>query len=243
MNEHQIDNYLLNLLSPEEKKAFESQLESDDSLREKVMLQQTAMKSIEGLGRIELKSKLQQIHQEVRDENNSGSNLRFLIYKFSAAAAFIGLILFSWLWINQSPSSLDLYAKNFEIYELNLNQRSGDNDTYTSLEKLYSNENYSEAIPLFQEILNNSSSKSSEIYLGLGISFLKIDQPTKAIVQFEEILKNKDFNFEDEARWYLGLAYLKLDDVPNAKNYFSILGSDSNNDHHKEAISILSQLD
>ena len=65
MNENQIDRYLLNQMTPDEKEAFETELTKNDALANEVSRQREVIKDIEGIGRLELKSKLKEIHTEL----------------------------------------------------------------------------------------------------------------------------------------------------------------------------------
>jgi len=243
MNENQIDRYLLNQMTPEERKAFEARMESDQSLAQEVNIQREVLKDIEGIGRIELKSKLKQIHQDLYSNSaQPKSNVRRLFYRVAAAAIFLGVLTFGWWSMQQAPNNAQLFAQNFEPFELSLNHRSQGDISLAKIESVYDEGRYDEAIIMFQEALTDQNIQSSQILLGLGICYLQTNQPKKAIAQFDQILSNKDFNYEDEAQWYLGLTYLKLNDLPNAKKHMNMLASDLSRDHHEAAQELLSQL-
>ncbi|MDF1695530.1 MAG: tetratricopeptide repeat protein [Saprospiraceae bacterium] len=243
MNDNIIDLYLLDLLPEEEKASFETQLQNDEALRSEVIIQREALRDIEGIGRIELKSKLQSIHQEIKQDStpasSSNTSIRSLFVKIAAAAIFVAVMGTIWL-MNQTPSTEDLFAQNFEPYELSLTDRSSSDNTLTTIEEVYASGNYNEAILLLEKAIQQDN--RLELMLGLGISYVKTDQSAKAITIFKQILKEDNFNYEDEAHWYLGLTYLKSNELKNARNHFNILATDSNRDHHKEAKKLLAQL-
>jgi len=243
MNENLIDRYLLNLLTPEEKLSFKAQLEVDPSLKEEMLKQKEIIENIEGIGRLELKSELQKIHKKLNlDSNKSNPNIRRFLFRIASAAIFIGGLSIGWWFLQQTSSNSELFTQHFEPFDLSLVQRSGGEESYAQIESLYVNGNYTQAIPLFQDALRSSKIKSSQILLGLGISYLKTDKPSKAIIHFNNILENKDFNFEDEAQWYLGLSYLKLNHVKKAISHLEVLATDSQRDHHIAAKELISQL-
>ena len=243
MNENRIDQYLLNLLSPEEKSSFEKQLQEDENLMKEFLLHKETFETIEGIGRVELKSRLKKIHsEEVENQNGESSNIRSLISKFAIAASFVGLIAFGWWWMQQPLTPADLYSQNFEPFELTLNQRSGSEKLYDDIETAYAKGDFENAIALFKTSLEKQDKRSSQLLLGLGISYMEGENPQNAIPYFNEIIDNKDFNFEDESHWYLGLAYLKMNDIPNAKVHFEILASDPSKDHHEQSVDIVSNL-
>lgn len=243
MNENLIDRYLLNLLSEEEKKTFEARLKKDETLVEELNQQRTLIEDIEGIGRIKLKEKLKDIHNEVVIQpSKPKTKSKKIFFQIATAAVFIGLITTCWLWSTQSASNSELYAQNFEPYVLSLNQRSEGDIELKNIESLYIDGNYSEAISLFETALNENSLKSSQLLLGLGISYLQTNQPSEAIKQFDIILANKDFNYEDEAQWYLALTHLKLNNIGEARNHLNILTSDSTKDHHEDAKVLIQNL-
>ncbi len=243
MNENQIDRYLLNQMTPEERSAFETRLENDQSLTQEVSIQREVLEDIEGIGRIELKSKLKQIHQDLYSSSaQPKTKFRKLFYRVAVAAIFLGVLTFGWWSLQQAPDSTQLYAQNFEPFELSLSQRSDGDISLAKIESAYDAGRYDEAIVMFQEAIKDKATQSSQILLGLGISYLQTDQPQKAITQFDQILANNDFNYEDEAQWYLGLAYLKLNDIPNARKHMNVLTSDLSRDHYEEAQKLLLQL-
>jgi tetratricopeptide (TPR) repeat protein len=243
MNENQIDRYLLNLLNQEEKEAFEKELEINPALAKEVEQQKSILEDIEGMGRIEMKAKLQKIHKELYgNDHNQKSIFRSLFFKIAAAAVFFGVLSFGWWCLQNNETSATLYTQNFEPFELSLSERSEGDMALNKIENLYLDGKYTEAIPVFQDALNEAGSQNSQLLLGLGISYLQTEQAEKSIPQFLQILMNKDFNYEDEAQWYLGLAYLKLNQIDLAKEHFNVLAADATKDHHQASKTLLSQL-
>ena len=243
MNENLIERYLLNLLSEEEKQSFEKRLKTDKTLAQEVFLQKEIIEDIEGIGRLELKSQLKNIHTELypkKSETKGGS--RIFILRVAAAAIFIGVLVGAWWMMQQGPSNQELFTENFEPYALSLNQRSDTDEVFYQIENHYFNKNYEQVIPLLEGVLDQSEQKSSQLQLGLGISYMQSGKSQEAINQFKTIISKNDFNFEDEARWYLALAYLKTNNITNAREALSVLASESDRDHHEEAKKILSSL-
>ncbi len=242
MNETQIDRYLLNLLTPKEKEAFEAQLKTNKILAREVTQHRELLEDIEEIGRIELKSKLKEIHKDFYPYSEKPkTKFRKLLFRVAVAAVFLGVLSIGWWWLQQVPTNTELFSQNFEPFELSLNQRSEGDIIFSKIEDLYFQGKYKQAIPLFEDALNGSNLQSSQVLLGLGISYLQTEQPKKAIIQFDSILVSKDFNFEDEAQWYLGLSYLKLNDIDNAKFHLNLLASDSKRDHYEAAKKLISQ--
>ena len=77
---------------------------------------------------------------------------------------------------------------------------------------LYNEKNYSEFISQFEKEFKNSTSLSSDLILAAGIAYLETNEPYKAIFQFEKIIANGDFNYEEAAYWYQALALIKAEE-------------------------------
>lgn len=243
MNENLIDQYLLNNLSREERIAFELQLTKDKGLANEFNLQKNVLSDIEGLGRIDLKNKLQRMHSELNfDTQKHPTKVRNMIFRIAAAAVFIGVLAASWMWIQTDYSSDDLYAQHFSPYEISVAQRSEGSTNLMQIQNLYDNGDYNAAIPLFEKVINSSDPIPSQMQLGLGISLLETNNCPKAIEQFQNILLKNDFNYEDEAAWYLSLAYLRSNKLDKAIEHLSTLASDAQRDHHLEAKKLLSKV-
>jgi len=243
MNESNIDRYLLNLLTSEEKIQFEKRLTENQEFARDFAIQKQVIEDIEGMGRLDLKARLKEIHTEVIETTPSKTtNIKSLIIRIASAAVFIGMMVFAYVFMQKKPTNTEIYAQHYEPYELSLSSRSADSNSKDSAEKLYTEGAYSQAIPIFQDILSTENPSSSPILMGLGIAFMETGQTEKAIQQFEQIITNEDFNYEDEALWYLSLAYIKKDDLVNAKAKLEILATDKARDHHEEALKILKSL-
>jgi tol-pal system protein YbgF len=96
---------------------------------------------------------------------------------------------------------------------------------YAEARNLYEQRRYSEAIALFQEILNENDKSSyadncqywiGECYYGLG----KFEQ---AIAEFEKVFKFPRSNKNDAATLKLGLCYVRLGDRQQARSWFEQL--------------------
>ncbi|MGH7450723.1 MAG: tol-pal system protein YbgF [bacterium] len=96
---------------------------------------------------------------------------------------------------------------------------------YAEARNLYEQRRYSDAIALFQEILNENDKSSyadncqywiGECYYGLG----KFEQ---AIAEFEKVFKFARSNKSDAATLKLGLCYVRLNDRQQARSWFEQL--------------------
>jgi tol-pal system protein YbgF len=96
---------------------------------------------------------------------------------------------------------------------------------YAEARNLYEQRRYSDAMALFQEILNENDKSSyadncqywiGECYYGLG----KFEQ---AIAEFEKVFKFTRSNKSDASTLKLGLCYVRLNDPQQARSWFEQL--------------------
>lgn len=96
---------------------------------------------------------------------------------------------------------------------------------YAEARNLYEQRRYSDAMALFQEILNENDQSSyadncqywiGECYYGLG----KFEQ---AIAEFEKVFKFTRSNKSDASTLKLGLCYVRLNDPQQARSWFEQL--------------------
>lgn len=101
--------------------------------------------------------------------------------------------------------------------------------------KNYLQGNYAESVQLLDG-LNEKTGFISERNLLLGLSFLEMNNTDKAITFFKEACAID--TLKDDARWYLGLSYLKSGNLAGAEVIFHELKS-SSSPYNKEARKIL----
>lgn len=104
----------------------------------------------------------------------------------------------------------------------------------------YEKESYTEASKHLQNFLA-SAPESVVAHFYLGNVLLQIDQPALAIPHFQKVLRQKDFQLSEHAEWYLGLAYLKLQDVEHAKVIFEEINA-RNGIYQKQSAELFDRL-
>jgi len=149
--------------------------------------------------------------------NNSNKTRRLLVYLSSVAAVL--LLGFGLTVLFNSKSGTNLYSQYYQPYKVVDGQtRSVDqqvNLKYKDALKLYNNRNFSQASDLFKELLNTDSN-SAKIHLLYGISLMEEQKNNDAIINFKAIINNNG-EYIIEAKWYLALAYIKIQDIKSAK--------------------------
>ena len=129
------------------------------------------------------------------------------MYKMSMRVAAIFILLFgiAVLYKYVSVSSLSVYERQFTGYELSNTRGQESRDAEV---EAYRNKNWNEVIAIYQSE-NNKSNKSGFL---AAMAEMQLNHFPKAITLFENILntnsKTGDNSFQEEAEYYLSLAYL-----------------------------------
>jgi tetratricopeptide (TPR) repeat protein len=246
-NHDLIDRYFENSLSPKEQKLFNDLLQNNSEFLTEFEFQKDLKKIIAVKQQEDLKSTLIQI--EKRSQKNS--RLMLIPKKWVVAASFLILTSLG-IWGIQSkyfPSNEAIYADYFEPSR-NIVQPIVRGENLNTIEYrafvAYEAQNYHKAINLFNSVKN-----PDQVYIDFykGICFLAINKPEESIdllkpVSHTNDLNNKHKGFNKKAKWYLSLAYVKINDNQNAiKELTEIINDPSENIRKDAANEILEFLD
>ena len=187
-----IDDFIMGLLNKKDDQSFRQRLEIDIELAERVKLRREMISGVEAFGRKIFKQELRNIHEEVITQKTAPAKKRNLMPYLLAAASVLVLVV-ALLWMTkgsgtQSPE--ELYATYFKAPNISIAQRDNGNEQLLTLEQLYKNQSYQEALPLFEIQLKNTP--TSNLLLGTGISYLELNQPEKALSYFKQITDRGD---------------------------------------------------
>jgi TolA-binding protein len=148
----------------------------------------------------------------------------FLRYAIPAAAAVVGaIILVNSLLPSRDPDKL--FAKYYEpmsaISPVTRSANAGEINSYTSAIESYNNKNYQAAATGFSDaLLQDPLNISCHFFMGITqIALGNYDQAENIL----EGVINRQGEYVKEARWYLGLAYIKTGNIEKACGCFDIL--------------------
>jgi tetratricopeptide (TPR) repeat protein len=131
----------------------------------------------------------------------------------------------------------------YKPYDVTLVNRSENRDINVVLREAlmyYQNEEYSEAIPLFQEVLEmNPMNVESNLYTGISQFEIKLYEEAKQ--SFSRVIEHDDNLYIEQAEWCLGFCYLMLDEKDKAIIHFTRV-KDVNGLYSKDAKKILRKL-
>ncbi|WP_422860555.1 hypothetical protein ACOKFD_06880 [Flagellimonas sp. S174] len=212
-NDQLIAKFLTKTLSKEEQLHFDTLLSEDPSFRDEVALLQDLQKVAEAEDDTMAKEMVGAFEAEHRNKK-AGSPLKI----WWVAASLALLFSIGYFAAQQGPPDTQtLFAENFEPYRNVVHPitRATQQEELTSRAFThYEKGEYSEALELFQKLYETTNTPHYLFYQANAL--LQLNRPKEAIVALEAHLKTKD-TLTQKSHWYLAMAYLKLDDVVNAK--------------------------
>lgn len=235
-----IEQYFANELSERERRELEQQLATDSELAEAFQLEKDLLAGIEAVGNDQLREQLGQIHrEEIVDQQapKVGSIRRLSIWAI-AAILVVGLIgLMWWLMAPNELTAEGLYAEYAE-YSFDFTEKGTAGGLLFEAEAFLDQKNYDKALPLLEEYLESNPGQTT-VLCAVGVCRLVVGDVERAKTIFEGLVDNPLFQYE--AYWYLGLAYLKQENIAAARRYLEKI--DSNSSRYPEAISLLKKID
>lgn len=238
-NRFLIYGFLRRILNKEESELFE------ESMKNESFQEQLTEETINQFGRIQLKSKLDEIH--LQEEISQRRRQLLSITTVSIIAILLAIFCWKSLAIEDNSSKLktnQIFATYFEPYPSLFNQKGETSEKELDFIKAmdaYTARDYKKAVYLFETISNNHKSKKSLQSFYYGIALLANQQPTKAK---EILLQLKDRPNSPVPKqplfWYLALSYIEENNVEEATPILESITTSSNGGFkQKEAKEIL----
>ncbi len=241
-----IDKYFSNSLNPKEQLLFNDLLQSDKDFKKEFIFQKDLKKIISIQQQKDLKSTLQQFEENVQKK----STVLFIPKKWLVAASLALLIGLGFWFVKNHYfiSSEQLFSQHFEPYRNIVRPiERGENENSLEFKAFvaYEGGNYYKSINLFNSVDN---SEDTYILFYKAMSYLEVNKTSEAInillpIATSKNYKESDLNFDELANWYLGLAYLKMNENNKAISQFSLIVNHPTNTFKKEeATKILNAL-
>jgi len=241
-----IDKYFDGEMSENELIEFEKNMKSDKKLKAEVEFQKEIQDSLHDKQIFDLKNNLEKIHNEAKIANNIDANKEpvvreLFIKKIQLAAAVIVLMIIAssvfYFVNNRTMSNETLYGIYYEPAKTMLVERSGNNDEVNLMQALqkYNHNDYTGAIEVFEK----DNSIMAKFYLAL--SYMETNRMLDAVNLLKAIIEENDNLFVDQAEWYLGLCYLKLNETEKALIQFSKI-SQSNSTYKIKSEEVLKNI-
>lgn len=222
----QIDAYLTDSMSSEEKKAFELALENDPELKAEFDLQKKTTALLEAAAFIDTKNKISAISQQKSFGSTVGGKL------LKVAAVLLVLMIPTYFILNNQFNDEHLYANYAEPYPDRITTMgSSDQTILTKAMSAYNNKEYASAAKLFTKIrLDGTENENIILYEAVSLTYSK--QAKKAIDILETALIEEPSN-SVSLEWQLILSLLANDQGENAKEVLDKF-LDHNNGYQQE---------
>ncbi len=235
-----------NEMNPAQRLEFESRIIKDTKYSTEVNQHEEKNSSSE---ESPLRRKLDKAHSTYKASQKQHSKTprtysinRRLKYLLVAAFFAVLLIVGGGISYNIQPSD-SLENRLYTEYYCPLDYMNGyvPNNISFGIAKKYTQGDFTNALKLLKD-LPASATIAPEKNLFIGLSFMGIGRYKAAATYLEQAITSQDdFNYIPQARWYLGLCYLKTGDKGKAIDTFRAI-VDSNDYNYKKAKQILVKL-
>lgn len=227
-----VEEYIQNELTGHELMMFENALSNDPELRTEYELRKGVDLALKENDVMELRDQLDVIAATTHHDSSSGLMKVMKHSKKWIAAASITLLLtiggIAYYHQNQPSNKDEIFDEYYKPYEVTVSYRSADSELNSLLEKgfeAYKNKNFSQALTLFQKVLNQREDIAARMYS--GISYIETEKYQKANNSFSKVLNSKDNLFIEQAKWYMSICYIKVDEFDRALYLLEDLKSES----------------
>ncbi|WP_456458453.1 tetratricopeptide repeat protein [Reichenbachiella sp.] len=192
-------------LNENESDQFDQRLNDSNSFKEEFELQKSVVNTLIKSNRRDLKEELSTYLGEARQTKKIRTS-RLL----AAAVSILILSVFAYtLTSSFSTNHLELFQAHFQVYPAPpITRGAEDLDLNAEIFEAYRNENFTEAIKLF-----DSKDLSGKGPLYKASCYLKLNETLKAISILEAASSSENKHLSQTAEWYLGLAYLKNNEL------------------------------
>lgn len=211
-----IENHLLGNLTEGEQKAFEQELNTQPSLREKYREVESWVNALEAAA---LKEELNRFHEQAFGTKQPAKSLYILRWRPLAMAASVALVLgaFLWYFVLLAPTHEKLFTAYYEP-DPGLPTTMSNSAAYAFDRGMvdYKTGNYPAAINRWEGLIAEKPQNDTLNYF-LGTAHLELGNTEKAKAYLEIVVQNGDGPFAQDAAWYLALSYLSTGRIQEAK--------------------------
>lgn len=250
--DNRIERFLTNKMSDEERTQFLQEMKGDKALEQTVVLYQemevmyndedwsithknTQHPKVVQYHNFLTSEKGKQLKQHIAEAGAAyfaeeakpqKRGIRRILWATSSIAA-VFIVGFFLLKDTGNHTSLTLYNEFYNQWsELPSLTQRGNDTTLATVETLYTQQRYAEALTLLNQLQQqNSKLMDAQLFLYIGVLNLELGKHDAAIQAFKKVLASNSLD-AFKAHWYLALAYLKIDEVVLAKKELNILLAD-----------------
>lgn len=232
----QIELFIKGELKGQELQQFTQQIEQNPELKAEVDFHSDLIGVFAETEVMAFRKKMEEVKKELDTSEASVAKIVPMRRWMAIAASFLLLVFVGygvWQMLYATPTPDSVYANYFEgskdlpLEALTRTATTDDNMTertkaWEAVQQSYQQENYTQALSNLENFERQFPTWSAENAIDLrfqkALIFLADGQISKAIPLLENV--RNDRLFKEDAHWYLGLAYLKMDDKKAAKEIF-----------------------
>lgn len=173
----------------------------------------------------------------------AGKIIRIQSRKFWAAAALLVILLAvaAVVYFSRPATTETLFASYFSPYQNIITTKSSGQIQVKRAMLYYDLKAYDSAAMMLEKAVGDPLAESEEVLFYLGNALLASGKTLEAVVPFQKVI-SIDGLFADHARWYLALAYLKMENHDEAIKQLETL-SEANSSYSGKARRLLRKID
>jgi tetratricopeptide (TPR) repeat protein len=233
---HMIDRYLDDAMSPEERNAFEEQMQTDETLKKEVELYKEVNDSLQvrlhpDEGEQGLRKTLEQMQGQFFSKQTDSSDRKAKVVSINqpkrwlAIAASVVLLISAGL-LFWAPWKKDLYNQYAYTDMPAVSERGEPADSLLKLATIkFNDKRFSESVPLFESIIRVDSANAYVRYY-YAIALLHTGKTEQARNELNQ-LYNGESTFKYDAAFYIALSYLREKDKASTKEWLEKIPADA----------------
>ena len=242
----EIEGYIYNELTEQERVLFEAKLAVNKELYSEIDLIENIDKALRENDIIQLRYNLTNIADDIiRDKAERSFAFRFRPIKISISIAAASLILLLGITglLSRYSSEDNIYQKFYTKYETTGISRSSNtlNDQTLALAmQKFNNKDYESALNLLQKVISMDQNNTVGHFYS-GVSLQELGKYKNAIDEYEVVVVDKDNLFVEQAEWYIGLCYIRTKEDKKAINQFKKIAK-NHGFYQQRAVAILRKM-
>jgi tetratricopeptide (TPR) repeat protein len=239
-----VEQFLSGEMLPAERENFEREVSSNPELAGELKLSRSIDAALKRDDVIDFRKKLLTAYRENTRVQHEVPVVRMHVRKFWYAAASLILLaaLGSTLYFSvpRGNSTDTLFNEYYSADNLVDVTRAGDANIVEAVIK-FQGKDYPMAARLFSNILQKDNGNIA-CWFYYGISSIETENYAQAEKAFNLIISDDQNLYIEHAEWYLGLTFLKNNQISKAKAQFGKIASNPDNFHRKDAVHLLKKL-
>lgn len=233
-----IQRYLDGEMTEDELKSFKADLQKDPELMQELDLHRSLEGAILSKDEERFRKKLDDAYRVYKIKSFKDDESATLVRKTKkwkyiqfSGIGIILLFLGVYFMAFRKESNDSIFNKNLTIYNPGITLRSSSTDVQEGRAiqqaiKLYRGSNFSDASQILNSILRKDS-KNVEAQFYNGLCLIYLNEIENAINSFEFVIDQPYNYFQEYAKWYLSMCYIKTKNNTTAKAILNDIVADS----------------